>query len=123
MMFVGAAPLRITANDSSIAFEAEALERTAAPTRAKFVKLKEEKAAVPVRSNFSETAFFMPALRTDKNGVATLRFTLPESLTEWQFKRFCPRRATQLGHARRQNHCAQTAHGRSERAALPARRR
>ena len=60
----------------------------AAPTRAKFVKLKEEKAAVPVRSNFSETAFFMPALRTDKNGVATLRFTLPESLTEWQFNAF-----------------------------------
>ena len=88
MMFVGAAPLRITANDSIIAFEAEAMERTAAPTRAKLVKLKEEKAAVPVRSNFSETAFFMPALRTDKNGVATLRFTLPESLTEWQFNAF-----------------------------------
>ena len=87
MMLVGAAPLRITANDSSIAFEAEAMDRTAAPTRAKFVKLKEQ-AAVPVRSNFSETAFFMPALRTDKKGVATLRFTLPESLTEWQFNAF-----------------------------------
>lgn len=85
MMFAGANALRVTSFD--MVLEKRAME-PAAPTRAKFEKLKEEKAAVPVRSNFSETAFFMPALRTDKNGVATLRFTLPESLTEWQFNAF-----------------------------------
>lgn len=37
-----------------------------------------------VRSNFAETAFFYPALRTDSNGVAVLSFTVPESLTEWK---------------------------------------
>ena len=86
MMLVGASALRVANFD--IAFEAQPMGKEAAPTRAKFEKLKDEKAAAPVRSNFSETAFFMPALRTDKNGVATLRFTLPESLTEWQFNAF-----------------------------------
>ena len=36
---------------------------------------------VPLRQNFAETAFFYPALRTDRNGVVSLSFTLPESLT------------------------------------------
>lgn len=40
---------------------------------------------VPLRQNFAETAFFYPALRTDTNGVVSLSFTLPESLTEWKF--------------------------------------
>ncbi|WP_243462443.1 alpha-2-macroglobulin family protein [Bacteroides stercorirosoris] len=40
---------------------------------------------VPLRQNFAETAFFYPALRTDRNGVVSLSFTLPESLTEWKF--------------------------------------
>lgn len=37
-----------------------------------------------LRSNFAETAFFYPALRTDSNGVAVLSFTVPERLTEWK---------------------------------------
>lgn len=40
---------------------------------------------VPLRQSFAETAFFYPALRTDTNGVVSLSFTLPESLTEWKF--------------------------------------
>lgn len=36
------------------------------------------------RTNFNETAFFMPQLITDNNGVATLSFTLPESVTTWR---------------------------------------
>ena len=38
-----------------------------------------------VRENFDETAFFMPALRSDAEGRVALRFTLPESLTTWHF--------------------------------------
>ncbi len=41
--------------------------------------------SIAVRSDFRETAFFFPQLRTDSRGVATLRFTLPESLTSWRF--------------------------------------
>lgn len=38
-----------------------------------------------MRTNFAETAFFMPALRTDADGTAHLSFTLPQSLTTWRF--------------------------------------
>lgn len=42
--------------------------------------------AVVPRTNFSETAFFAPALRTDADGDVSLVFTLPESLTSWNFR-------------------------------------
>lgn len=38
-----------------------------------------------VRENFDETAFFYPALRTDADGNVSISFTLPESLTQWNF--------------------------------------
>lgn len=41
-----------------------------------------------VRSNFDETAFFMPSLRTDAEGNVTMQFTLPEKLTQWNFSAF-----------------------------------
>ncbi|MES2800005.1 MAG: alpha-2-macroglobulin family protein [Bacteroidota bacterium] len=42
-------------------------------------------ADVKARSNFNETAFFMPALQTDENGEVIIKFTIPESLTKWKF--------------------------------------
>ena len=41
---------------------------------------------VKVRENFAETAFFMPALKTDGNGQLAIAFTIPESMTKWNFK-------------------------------------
>lgn len=38
-----------------------------------------------LRTNFEETAFFMPQLITDGKGNVNLRFTLPESVTTWKF--------------------------------------
>lgn len=38
-----------------------------------------------VRENFNETAFFYPALMTDKKGNVSIKFTLPESVTTWKF--------------------------------------
>lgn len=38
-----------------------------------------------LRTNFAETAFFTPQLRTDAQGHVTLSFTLPESMTQWNF--------------------------------------
>ena len=40
---------------------------------------------VQLRENLQETAFFYPQLTTDANGLVTLKFTLPESLTTWRF--------------------------------------
>ncbi|WP_143774027.1 alpha-2-macroglobulin family protein [Niastella vici] len=39
-----------------------------------------------VRKNFNETAFFAPAIYADKDGNYKFTFTLPESLTEWNWK-------------------------------------
>ena len=42
--------------------------------------------APPPRKNLVETAFFFPALSSGKDGVVTIEFTLPDTLTTWQFK-------------------------------------
>ncbi len=36
------------------------------------------------RTNFAETAFFYPFLRTNKKGEIEIEFTIPESLTRWK---------------------------------------
>lgn len=38
-----------------------------------------------MRSNFSETAFFYPQLKTDEEGKVRFTFTLPDALTTWKF--------------------------------------
>jgi hypothetical protein len=40
----------------------------------------------PPRKNLVETAFFLPALSSGKDGVVSIEFTLPDTLTTWQFK-------------------------------------
>lgn len=40
---------------------------------------------VKARTNFNETAFFMPSLHTDEKGNIQIKFTIPESLTKWKF--------------------------------------
>lgn len=51
--------------------------------------------AVP-RTNFAETAYFRPALRTNSKGEVVMAFTLPESMTQWNF--------AALAHDRDMNH-------------------
>ncbi|MBQ6310932.1 MAG: alpha-2-macroglobulin [Bacteroidales bacterium] len=46
---------------------------------------KAEAEGPQVRTNFNETAFFLPNLVTDKDGNISISFTLPESLTKWRF--------------------------------------
>ncbi len=41
---------------------------------------------VKARTNFNETAFFYPDLRTDKDGNVSFEFTMPEALTKWKFQ-------------------------------------
>ena len=42
-------------------------------------------ATVQLRENLNETAFFYPGVATDEKGNVSLQFTLPESVTTWQF--------------------------------------
>lgn len=39
-----------------------------------------------LRTNFNETAFFFPTLRTDKEGNVIVKFKMPESTTTWKFQ-------------------------------------
>lgn len=48
------------------------------------------------RTNFAETAYFRPALRTNSKGEVVMAFTLPESMTQWNF--------AALAHDRDMNH-------------------
>ena len=41
---------------------------------------------IKIRTNFNETAFFYPQLRTDSAGNVKFTFTAPESLTRWNVK-------------------------------------
>jgi uncharacterized protein YfaS (alpha-2-macroglobulin family) len=49
---------------------------------------RNEPAPVQVRSNFSETAFFLPHLQTNEKGEVVIKFTVPESLTRWKMMGF-----------------------------------
>lgn len=52
---------------------------------------------VKARSNFNETAFFFPQIKTDANGNAVFSFTMPESLTRWKFMAFAHTKTLQTG--------------------------
>ncbi len=45
----------------------------------------EAKESPQLRENLNETVFFYPTLQSDANGVVSMKFTLPESLTTWRF--------------------------------------
>ncbi|MDR1170954.1 MAG: hypothetical protein LBL24_00710 [Bacteroidales bacterium] len=45
-------------------------------------------AAIPLRTDFSETAFFYPELRTGEKGEILVEFTVPEALTRWNMLGF-----------------------------------
>jgi len=50
------------------------------------VDLNISKNKVQLRTNFNETAFFYPQLRTDADGNVKFTFIAPESLTRWNVK-------------------------------------
>jgi len=45
---------------------------------------EDETSVIPMRKNFSETAFFYPNLKTDSLGNVTFSFNTPDALTEWK---------------------------------------
>lgn len=50
-----------------------------------------------LRTDFSETAFFYPALQTDSIGDLWIDFTLPDSHTTWRFQLFSHTKTLQQG--------------------------
>ena len=70
---------------SNASFE-EAFETSDDEFGIAFCKIETDDEKVQLRTNFAETAFFYPHLHTDANGEVSIKFTLPESLTEWKFR-------------------------------------
>ncbi len=48
-------------------------------------EIQQNTSNIPLRKNFNETAFFIPELHTDSNGVIEFSFTMPEALTKWKW--------------------------------------
>lgn len=61
-------------------------------------KALEELKTVKARTNFKETAFFYPQLKTGKKGEVTFSFTTPEALTEWKLRLFAQNKAAVSGY-------------------------
>lgn len=52
---------------------------------------------IQLRKQLQETAFFFPQVQADINGIYTLNFTLPESLTRWKWMNFAHTTALETG--------------------------
>ncbi len=50
-----------------------------------------------IRTNFNETAFFYPNLKTNENGELVIAFTVPEALTRWKMLGFAHTKDLQYG--------------------------
>lgn len=50
-----------------------------------------------LRTNFAETAFFYPQLRTNERGEVVLAFTAPQSLTRWNVRGYAHTRGMRTG--------------------------
>ncbi|WP_090375060.1 alpha-2-macroglobulin [Dyadobacter sp. SG02] len=63
-------------------------------------KASQEKQPAPaIRTNFNETAFFLPDLKTDSEGNITFSFTMPEALTRWKFQALAHTQELALGYS------------------------
>lgn len=53
---------------------------------------------VQTRTNFNETAFFYPELKTDKEGKINFTFISPEALTQWKLRLFAHTKNVESGY-------------------------
>ncbi|MCO6497086.1 MAG: alpha-2-macroglobulin [Chitinophagaceae bacterium] len=66
------------------------------------IEAKEQESEAPpvkIRSDFRETAFFFPQLRTDEEGNVSFSFTMPEALTKWKLMALAHTRDLSSGYA------------------------
>lgn len=81
---LGAGAVMMTKNTAVLEEESVSMDAAVAEARVEDDSSVQD-AELLLRSDFSETAFFHPQLRTDAEGNVNIEFTLPESLTEWKF--------------------------------------
>lgn len=90
--------IRIRGTNDAVAkdeSESQMIYEAYGATNARVSELKELKssanetlpeASADLRTNLAETAFFYPQLRTNELGEISFSFTMPESLTRWNFR-------------------------------------
>ncbi len=59
---------------------------------------KAENTSFSPRTNFNETAYFYPQLRTNANGDVSFEFTMPEALTSWRWRTFAHTKDWKIGY-------------------------
>lgn len=80
----------MAAGKADVTFEEEMVEMKYVPVGATEEKDLPDAELLPeapadLRTNLAETAFFYPQLRTNERGEVSFSFTMPESLTRWNF--------------------------------------
>lgn len=60
-------------------------QQAASPDAAPISVEEEPAIQQPLRTNFNETAFFMPHVYAGKDGSYTLEFTMPDAMTKWKW--------------------------------------
>lgn len=84
----------MVADDSNFAYEeADAMAESAGGIETATKAPKE----IKMRSDFSETVFFHPHLKTSEDGSISLKFTAPQSLTRWKFMGLATTKELKIG--------------------------
>lgn len=82
------AKMEMADGDASVSRNKAVAAEAPAPARSEESAASDKNAAPAaqdgVRSNFAETAFFMPHLITGKDGLTTLEYEVPDSITTWK---------------------------------------
>lgn len=71
---------------ADVVFESELVPLAAGKADAGLEEETLSEAPADLRINLAETAFFYPQLRTNEQGEVSFSFTMPESLTRWNFR-------------------------------------
>jgi hypothetical protein len=85
-MMAEAAPDRMMAKGAPVALGLELAAQEAGGGPPPEAAATPAAAPPPPRKNLVETAFFFPSLQSNDDGSVTIEFTLPDTLTTWQFK-------------------------------------
>lgn len=81
----------------NVIFESEVVSTGSGKADTSFEDETLPEAPADLRTNLAETAFFYPQLRTNEQGEVSFSFTMPESLTRWNFRGYSHTKGMLMG--------------------------
>lgn len=81
----------------NVIFESEVVSTGGGKADTSFEDETLPEAPADLRTNLAETAFFYPQLRTNEQGEISFSFTMPESLTRWNFRGYSHTKGMLMG--------------------------